>query len=78
LANFVPREQEGFPVKNSAGDQEESFYGVVASSLKAVVGLDVSLEKLQVVDRMQSFLKMKPELVSSDDDFQGWSSCRLA
>jgi len=46
----MAREQEGFPVKNSAGHQEESFYGVVASSLKAVVGLDVSLEKLQVVD----------------------------
>jgi hypothetical protein len=78
LANHVPGEKEGFFVKNSVGDQEESLYGVVASSLKTVVGLDVSLEKLQVVDRMQSFLKMKVELVTSSDALQVWSSCRLA
>jgi hypothetical protein len=41
LLNIVPREQEGFPVKNSAGDQEESFYSVVASSLKMAVGLGI-------------------------------------
>jgi len=45
----VPGEQKGCSVKNCSGDQEESFYNSVASSLKNMVGLNVSLEKLQVM-----------------------------
>ena len=79
LSNFVPGKQETDFIKNCTGDQEESCYGVVASSpqLKTAMGVDVSLDKPLMVDQLQSLLKMKPVLVPSGD-VQAWSSCRLA
>ena len=74
-------ERDGYPAEQNclygaklanpvAGEQEGFFF-------KNSVGDQEEREKLQVVDRMQNFLKMKPELVTSSDALQVWSSCRL-
>ena len=75
-------ERDGYPAEQNClygaelanpvpGEQEGFFF-------KNSVGDQEEREKLQVVDRMQNFLKMKPELVTSSDALQVWSSCRLA
>jgi len=75
-------ERDGYPAEQNciygsmvldkmAREQEGFFF-------KNSVGDQEEREKLQVVDRMQNFLKMKPELVTSSDALQVWSSCRLA
>ena len=66
MANFVPGKQEKISIKNCAGDQEKSYYGVMVStdsSLKTAIALDASLNNLQMLDQMLCLLKMKPGLI---------------